>query len=109
MEEAFAVLTTLELLVSRHRSGRGAAEQEIYVSPSLNGRESGFHLTAMPTPRSAAFARYRNTRDVVVYYGDREDFDAYGVPTPTCFDRLKSYPRESWHEAGNFTLAHLSS
>jgi hypothetical protein len=65
------VLTEIRKLTKK-KSGLG--ETSVLIEMYVNCREQGFALASCDA-RKVAFAEYRNSDDIIVYFGKRKDFE----------------------------------
>lgn len=70
-----------------------------------NGREHGFFIEK--GDKAVAFSEYRNSDDIVVYYGGNADFDEDHIPTDDTYRRKKFFKYQEYEAAAKFIKAWL--
>lgn len=102
MEVAEAVLSVLRVLCPE--------DLDLAYQAYSNGREQGYHITG-PHSRHVSFSEYRNTDDIVIYYGVTGEFDMAGnIPNEKVYKKQqKGFPYSRFVEAASFVIDWMNS
>lgn len=82
---------------------------DLIIQPSINGRESGFHVQTRRAGIAVTFANMRGTDGIVIYYGSTSDFNPQGLgPTEdTYYERRKSFDYNEYLQAAQWVKSYL--
>ena len=83
---------------------------DVFVQAYSNCREQGLFLTNLFSQgsRGCSFAENRSSDDIIVQFGERDDFDDYGVLSEDKYGTNKKYFQCGEHEqAGAFVTTWL--
>jgi hypothetical protein len=106
MQPAQDVLTHVEKLSGK----RNAFHLEAYA----NGREQGYAIanfdSTLPKYPRVAFAEYRNSDQIVVYFGTYHDFDMQGnTPSDKVYHDARFFAHDDARGAAKFIVKYLKT
>lgn len=95
---ADAVLANIELIIDE--------DANYYLEPYQNGREHGW--TIAKKTLKVAFAEYRSSDQIVLYIGERTDFNMSGnVPSDKVYENKVFLPYDDTMKAAQRIIAYL--
>jgi hypothetical protein len=81
-------------------------DQRVYSEPYQNGREHGWSLQWEDS--KVCFSEYRNTDNIVVYYGKSIEFSMQGnTPNDRVYNTKKFFRYDEFVEAAQFIINYL--
>lgn len=81
----------------------------VTIETYSNCREQGFALDSC-VDRKVAFSEYRNTDDIVVYFGGRADFTFNtNIPNEEVYESKRFFRYNQIEQAAKFILKYLAS
>jgi hypothetical protein len=91
------------------RISESTREMDIYSY--TNGREQGYTLNESfgNNQRKVAFAEYRKSDDIVVYFGQRTDFERNtNIPSEAVYESMKLFDYNKPDQAAEFIFDYLT-
>lgn len=84
-------------------------EDYLQVQSYANCREQGFCLH-LDTDHTVAFAEWRRSDEIVVYFGGRKDFDMNtNIPSEEAFENARFFNPHEYEKAAKFIMKYLRS
>lgn len=82
----------------------GDYAKKLYVKPSVNGRENGFHVQSFNNRYCVTFAEMRGCDAIAIYYGESIAFNMQGLgPTDKTYrEQSKSFNYNEYLEAAEW-------
>jgi len=104
-ETAQKVLEHISKMVSKE------IEKDFVVKMYANGREQGYHIQHYGRKiRGVSFSEYRNTDQIVVYFGLAQNFSANGhVPDAKTYEKKEFFGNNKHKKAAEFIVNFLTS
>ena len=104
LDVASKVLTALNQIIPK------SLEENCTVETYSNCREQGYSIFCVRSDKISirvSFSEYRNTDDIVVYFGKMIDFDFSNIPSETIYQNAKFFSYNKVVDAADFICEFL--
>jgi len=86
----------------------GEQAAQLLTEPYCNGREQGFSVSNWKNNHKVSFSEFRNSDQIVVYFGKSTDFSMQGnTPSEEVYQNKKYFDCFKVEEAADFIIDHL--